>query len=476
MDKPFDDIFKYLRYFSENIERKYRDVLNLDRTIKNDDFFLVLLKKWNSSSPKYPLNRLPEFRNYFKYDYSIGGGYFLVLGGYGLIIDPGYKYLENFYENGFVPRDINGIFISHCHDDHCIDLESIFSIINKANKDLSPNDKIKIDLFINSSVYKKYKLMLQNDKDIIRGKINITNSRNNFKFKNINDEIIEFKFLNTYHKESPWCKKKNKGRGLTIRYKNKKLLYTGDSEINEDLDIYNEDFCDVILVNIGKIGKLPPETTKNHLGLNGVREILDHFAEKNYFLQKIVLILTEMGIELKDSRLQLVSFIREYFKNNFRNSFPLDVLYSEPGTIIDLNFNSIITRMSINLNDLENYHRIKMELNICVRDSLYCQSIKRKRLNLANNQILDIAKELNSNRIKDNTIYIPRKQYFFLDNTVKKIEKIIYTKIDNINDVDAKKFNRHFKNKNDLIHYLKNNYIFTPDSYITLLEYETLTE
>ena len=129
-----DDIIKIFSKSINEVDKINKIVLNSARTIKDNDNFLSILKKWNSVSPKYPLNRSKKYIHFLKNDYKAGGGFFLVLDGYGLIIDPGYNFLELFYENGFVPRDIDGIFISHCHDDHCIDLESIFSIIFKINE------------------------------------------------------------------------------------------------------------------------------------------------------------------------------------------------------------------------------------------------------------------------------------------------------------------------------------------------------
>ena len=150
-----EDIIKKLRKNINEKKEKNNDILNFPRTINDNNNFLSILKKWNSVSPKYPLNRSKDYINFHKYDYKAGGGFFLVLDGYGLIIDPGYNFLESFYENGFVPRDIDGIFISHCHDDHCIDLESIFSVIFKINEE-NPIDKKKIDLYVNPITYDKY--------------------------------------------------------------------------------------------------------------------------------------------------------------------------------------------------------------------------------------------------------------------------------------------------------------------------------
>jgi glyoxylase-like metal-dependent hydrolase (beta-lactamase superfamily II) len=49
---------------------------------------------------------------------SIGGGYYLRHDGYGIVIDPGYNFLQNFYEAGGRIFDIDAIVLTHAHNDH----------------------------------------------------------------------------------------------------------------------------------------------------------------------------------------------------------------------------------------------------------------------------------------------------------------------------------------------------------------------
>jgi hypothetical protein len=54
-----------------------------------------------------------------------GGGYYLSWQGKGIVVDPGFDYLENFQRCGLGINEISAIFITHSHIDHTDQLESI---------------------------------------------------------------------------------------------------------------------------------------------------------------------------------------------------------------------------------------------------------------------------------------------------------------------------------------------------------------
>ena len=69
----------------------------------------VVLRRWQSFNPKIPRPGGWWVR---------GGGYFLMWHGRGLVIDPGYDFIQNFYDEGFSLEDIDAVIISHSHPDH----------------------------------------------------------------------------------------------------------------------------------------------------------------------------------------------------------------------------------------------------------------------------------------------------------------------------------------------------------------------
>ena len=60
----------------------------------------------------------------------VGGGYFLVAGNYGCVIDPGYDFLDNFLKTHSI-ADINAVVVTHCHDDHNADFPALLSLLRR---------------------------------------------------------------------------------------------------------------------------------------------------------------------------------------------------------------------------------------------------------------------------------------------------------------------------------------------------------
>lgn len=54
-----------------------------------------------------------------------GGGYFLKWREKGLVIDPGFDFLDNFHQAGFHATDIHAVVVSHNHPDHNADLNPL---------------------------------------------------------------------------------------------------------------------------------------------------------------------------------------------------------------------------------------------------------------------------------------------------------------------------------------------------------------
>jgi hypothetical protein len=118
--------------------------------------FFSVLRKWNSYTPVLPSAQGD----------NLGGGYFLFHKGIGIAIDPGFNFVENFCNQGFKVADIDAVLITHAHNDHTVDLESILSLLYKLNKDRREAEKElpegergrdkKIDLLVNAGTFMKY--------------------------------------------------------------------------------------------------------------------------------------------------------------------------------------------------------------------------------------------------------------------------------------------------------------------------------
>jgi hypothetical protein len=129
----------------ERREQKFRAFLDPGRTLDNNEGFLLVLKRWNSYSPILSSSDNP----------SMGGGYFLSWNGKGIVIDPGISYIRNMIERGLRFADIDAVFMTHAHIDHCADFEPLLTLLYEYNKDRSSQRK-HLDIFMNLGALRKF--------------------------------------------------------------------------------------------------------------------------------------------------------------------------------------------------------------------------------------------------------------------------------------------------------------------------------
>lgn len=118
---------------------------------------LVILRRWQSFNPKIPRPRGSQIR---------GGGCYLIWQGKGIVIDPGYDFIQNFYEEGFSLDDIDAVVVTHSHPDHDDDLSTLITLVKEWNDyheklGYPPDKLIKLDLFLNESAHMKFTTWLK---------------------------------------------------------------------------------------------------------------------------------------------------------------------------------------------------------------------------------------------------------------------------------------------------------------------------
>jgi len=127
--------------------------LQPESLLAQDRSLFLVLRKWNSYTPAIPADTEERSR---------GGGYFIYHNGKGTVIDPGYNFIENFHNAGCRIHDIDNIVITHAHNDHTIDFESICTLLyqynSKAGKAGTPKKKIR--LYFNNGTFKKFSGLL----------------------------------------------------------------------------------------------------------------------------------------------------------------------------------------------------------------------------------------------------------------------------------------------------------------------------
>jgi len=122
-----------------------------DSRYRPEDKFVVL-RRWQSYNPKLPRPDSHRLR---------GGGYLLIWHGRGIVIDPGYNFIQNLYDEGFSLEDIHAVIVSHSHPDHDDDLSTLLTMLHewreyRLRNGIAHGDEGRIDLFLNESCYRKF--------------------------------------------------------------------------------------------------------------------------------------------------------------------------------------------------------------------------------------------------------------------------------------------------------------------------------
>jgi hypothetical protein len=275
----------------------------------------TVLRKWQSFTPS-----LGSYSTT-----SRGGGYFLYKVGNegfiseGIVVDPGYDFIENFFEHKFSVLDINVIVFTHSHIDHSDDFRGLITLIhemnNRAKKEKYHWKTHKVRVILTPSCFDLFYQILVDCRDYVEDIIVVDDPE--IKKLPYRNEIYLKEFViravPAYHKEID-----NEANcvGLTISKKDdneKSLLgFTGDTVWTRTLakDLYK---CSVVCINMGalldvrnghcfeknykdnnQIIKLIYE--QNHLYLPGTITVLEELRRLG--ITKIAII-GELGEELK---------------------------------------------------------------------------------------------------------------------------------------------------------------------------------
>lgn len=94
--------------------------------LSKDKSLFYILRRWNSFTPIVPdeANKKRIYR---------GGGYFIWHQNKGTVVDPGFRFIRNFADAGGRVADIDNIVMTHAHNDHTADLESLFTVLYQHN-------------------------------------------------------------------------------------------------------------------------------------------------------------------------------------------------------------------------------------------------------------------------------------------------------------------------------------------------------
>jgi tetratricopeptide (TPR) repeat protein/ribonuclease BN (tRNA processing enzyme) len=294
--------------------------------------FIMVLRRWNSFTPAMITDT----------ESNRGGGYILYWNGKGIVIDPGFDFLYNLFQNKLKIYDIDAVIITHSHIDHCNDFESILTLIHEYNESLEGKKKIydsrnpkkenikskkeierynqdlinqkkKIDIFLNLGAMKKFLSWIPIDDEKIRRiyplEKNVIYDLDDYKMKikvmkSIHNEVLTKSYSVGLVFELYGSKGYNKRKPFRIGF-------TSDTRCDESvLKQYKN--LDVIIPHLGSVEEndfqiFSDKKHKNHLMLKGVISALSKTNAK-------LAIISEFGEELGEHRLKIVSALNEVFQ------------------------------------------------------------------------------------------------------------------------------------------------------------------
>jgi hypothetical protein len=277
---------------AEVVNRKkelFSERLKNIRTIFPNKYFIQFYKNFSSFTPLLK----PLGKN------SLGGGYFLNLSDYGFVIDPGHNFLENFYSAGRSFDDIDGIAVTHFHDDHYADLPSLLGLIFQCGKSERYADK-KYGLFLDLETFEKFKGFFEGLKNYETPVILRSTDKKEIKLK----EGVILKPLKTIHPTII----PNSGVGILLNIEQIKtqLFITGDTGWSEEIAVcYKAELLEgwkkIMVAHISSLYNPEAERyllygeenfNKKHLCLLGVLKAVECVNPR-------ALILSEIGEELE---------------------------------------------------------------------------------------------------------------------------------------------------------------------------------
>jgi tetratricopeptide (TPR) repeat protein/ribonuclease BN (tRNA processing enzyme) len=309
-----DAVFNELRKKSGELldakrayEKRLADSLKPRDEPLNENFFLVL-RRWNSYTPRM---LTPTESN-------LGGGYFLYWKGKGIVLDPGFDFIDNFFNNELLMYDIDAVIITHAHVDHCSDFESLLTLLFEYNEE--NEQKKKIDIFMNLGAMKKFLGWIpiyEAEKDATIHRVyplevgttyDLGDSIRIRATKAIHDEvlckaysvglILELSGENGYSKTNPF-----------------KIGYTSDTRHDKDIEEQYKG-VDIIVPHLGSIdendftsGDETVKRNENHLMLTGVISTI-------YKSNAKLAIISEFGEELGEERVTIVGALNRVFRKN----------------------------------------------------------------------------------------------------------------------------------------------------------------
>jgi ribonuclease BN (tRNA processing enzyme) len=248
-----------------------------------------------------------------------GGGYFLKWRGRGIVIDPGFDFLDNFHDAGYNGREIDAVLVSHNHPDHNYDLGSVDDLryeLHRRWKVMAKAERKDLDLgkclfVIDEDTAKAFKHDSPDHRRMPM-KFDLADFEHKRWLEGTNGLPLNIEHFPVSHGEDVPCAVGMKLRLLGADGKTVLVIgYTGDTEYSDRLADSLKG-CDILLAHISMPD--PEEYTnenhfkKRHLGYNGMAKLIERTKPR-------LTLMGEFWAGLADLRIDLTQSLRQRTKN-----------------------------------------------------------------------------------------------------------------------------------------------------------------
>lgn len=278
--------------------------------VTDEEYFIRFLKTYSSYTPLLPGRRTP----------GLGGGYFAALGGYGCVIDPGHHFLDSFLSAGYSLADVDCIIVTHFHDDHYADLPALLSLVyqqGSGGDEMCSVTPTRPALFLDEETHDRFRPLIEGNPAL--GECTVLRPAPSQKLVLTNN--VTLITLPTRHQVHG----RHTGVGLALRIrppgsaKEITLVITGDTgwddtQVGPALRVFR-DSSPILVAHVSTAH--PQEAVAaltgigevfygNHLAIHGLCRAIEETTPS-------VVILSEVGEELKDCIASLSEIIREVY-------------------------------------------------------------------------------------------------------------------------------------------------------------------